>query len=363
MKADEKTRHYFQRVQQVFLYLSDRCNLLCRQCLYKPNVLMGRSMEPGTAIALLDIFAGLGAYKLTVLGGELSLYDREHDWDALKTVLRRARELGYRYIRIDTNGQLTEFFDCEELFMYIDEVSFSIDGYNPETNDALRGAGSFRSAMESFRSLKKKPWCPKVNITACVTRQNTAIAGGIDNFINAMTDFAESLSVDQINFHGVFRMGVAMDAWTEDSHLDATAWYRVIRKLSDGPIHDRKVDVRLPLHIISREEFEKHPRYYGYCPCKLGERALIHPDGIVRVCSSMLSTPYGVAHYNAEELVWNEYNNELYRHEMDQCTPCTNQSALYSDGLCPICFSIKPYQNEPVWVNSRIEELKGDNRP
>ena len=120
----------------------------------------------------------------------------------------------------------------------------------------------------------------------------------------------------------------------------------------------RKGKVRMPLHIISREEFSKHPKYYGYCPCKLGERALIHPDGIIRVCSSMLSTPYGVAHYTSDEICWNECNNELKNHKMNEYTPCTNQVALYSDSFCPVCFSLKPYQNELVWTDNNVESFR-----
>ncbi len=74
----------------------------------------------------------------------------------------------------------------------------------------------------------------------------------------------------------------------------------------------------------------------------------------------MLSTPYGVSHYNNEEIVWNEYNNELRNHEMNKYTPCTNQTGLYSEELCPICFSIKPYQDEIIWVDNNIERLKGE---
>lgn len=359
MKIDAKTSEYFHNIRQVFLYLGDKCNLLCEQCLYKPNVVKGNYIAPETARNLLKIFRDLGAFKLTVLGGEISLYDIENQYAGLLDVLQYARTIGYEYIRIDTNGQLESFFRRQNIFQYIDEVSFSIDGYNAETNDCLRGPSSFEKSVQSLKTLKRT--CPKVkiNITACVTKQNVFRAGSIVNFIENMIQFSHANEIGQLNFHGVFKMGVPMDVWTGDSHLPLEEWYQSVQIIRDNiERHKYPIDVRFPVHLITREEFQKHPQYYGYCPCKLGERALIHPDGIIRVCSSLLSTPYGVAHYNDTEIRWNEYNNELTEHKMNEFTPCTNQRLLYTDKLCPVCFSLKPHQNEIVWKKCGVENLK-----
>ena len=356
MKIDHKTEAYFKNIKQVFLYLSDKCNLFCTQCLYKPNVVMGRFIKKEIAKSLLEIFSNLGAYKLTVLGGEISLYDTEHRWSDLREILSYAHKLGYRYIRIDTNGQNKDFFQGEENFNFVDEVSFSIDGYNENTHDILRGKGTFQEAIKSIAILKGIGKPTRINITSCVTKQNVGISKGVNIHLTKMIDFARDLNLNQINFHGVFKMGVPMDTWTGDSHLHPNEWYEAVREFD--VISKNNIDIRLPLHVISHIEFEKHPDYYGYCPCKIGERALVHPDGIIRVCSSMLSTPYGVAHYNDDEIVWNEYNNELSKHEMNRFTPCTNQRALYTDDLYPICFSIKPFQNEIVWNETAMERRK-----
>lgn len=361
MVIDKKTKNYFAHIKQVFLYLGDQCNLLCEQCLYKPNVIRGKAIQPGTAKDLLQIFRDLGAFKLSILGGEVSLYDCEHHNQMLIDLLAFASAVGYDYIRIDTNGQHNEFFRNPVVFEQINEVSFSIDGYDPLTNDQLRGKNTFNRSLENLHQLRKTAPDVKINITACVTKQNTMLAGGILPFIENMIQFAHANRISQLNFHGVFRMGVPMDVWTGDSHLDPVEWYEAVQSIRQN-VADNKypIDVRFPIHIITRDEFDRAPRYYGYCPCKLGERALIHPDGIIRVCSSLLSTPYGVAHYNAEQICWNEFNNELQEHKMDVFTPCTNQKALYIKGYCPVCFSLKPYQDEVVWNRSKMERLNGE---
>ena len=361
MVIDQKTKDYFSNVQQVFLYLSDKCNLLCEQCLYKPNVIRGKAIEKETAKALLQIFRGLGAFKLSILGGEISLYDCENCYRNLIELLCYAHSIGYEYIRIDTNGQYEPFFCNPEIYTWIDEVSFSIDGYDAATNDYLRGNDKFNIAVSNLHRLQTIANGTKINITACVTKQNTEVAGGIVPFIENMIQFSAEHQIDQLNFHGVFKMGVPMDTWTGNSHLDPVEWYHAVSTIRKNVAAKKyPISVRFPVHIVTKKEFQQSPQYYGFCPCKLGERALIHPDGIIRVCSSLLSTPYGVAHYNAERICWNEFNNELQDHKMHEYTPCTNQRGLYTGDYCPVCFSLKPYQDEVVWNRNQMEQLNED---
>jgi MoaA/NifB/PqqE/SkfB family radical SAM enzyme len=346
--VDSITRDYFSSIKQVFLYIGDKCNLFCEHCLYKPNVLFEKSISPKLSKDLLRVFRNLGAFKLTLLGGEVSLYDIEHDNKDLIDVLKFSKEAGYSYIRIDTNGQSSKSFFRKEITSYIDEVSFSLDGYDDCTNDVLRGDGAFSKALQNIKLAISAGI--NVQITTCITKQNTSFSNGIISFIDKMISFCETLGVQHLNFHGVFKMGVPMDLWTGDSHLNPLEWLNAANVIHQNIINDKySINVRFPLHLITQDEFDKKPDYYGYCPCKKGERALIHPDRIIRVCSSMLSTPYGVANFDSTSILWNHFNNELSDHDFTLHTPCTNQKLLYRDEIVPICFSIKPYQDEPVW--------------
>lgn len=354
MYIDNITRDYFSNIKQVFLYLGDKCNLLCEQCLYKPNVLLGKSISPELSMSLLREFRDLGAFKLTLLGGEVSLYDVENNNQGLINVLKYSKEIGYSYVRIDTNGQSDESFFRKEIMSHINEVSFSLDGYDNHTNDSLRGNGAFSKALSNI-NLSISTGI-NVQITACITKQNASISNGIIPFVEKMIAFCEALGVHHLNFHGVFKMGVPMDSWTGDSHLDPLEWLNAAGVIHQNIINKKyNINVRFPLHLIPQNEFDKKPDYYGYCPCKKGERALIHPDRTIRVCSSMLSTPYGVANFDSTSIVWNHYNNELYNHDFTLHTPCTNQKLLYKNEIVPICFSIKPYQDEPVWNNQQMD--------
>lgn len=354
MQIEPKFLDYFKNLKQVFLYITDECNLNCEQCLYKPSVIQKKKIKPELAKRLLKVASELGAFKLSILGGELTLYNT----DDLIDILKYSKEdLGYSYIRVVTNGIFKKDLFEKGLFKFVDEISFSVDGYDRSTHEALRGDNSFNPTISNLRfaiNLGKM-----VHITACVTKQNTLIAGSVEDFIANTIKFAENEGAHTINFHGVFEMGTPMDTWTHESHLLPKDYYEAVKKINERVRNNEfKIFIRLPLHIIKREEFEANIDYFGsYCPSKLGERILIHPTGIIRICSSLLSSDLGVAYFNEDKIMWNTFNNELDKVDCTKKTPCSQQTGLYSKEFVPICFSFKPNQEEVVWKQLKKEGL------
>lgn len=133
-KMDQKFKDFFQdNLKQVFLYLIDDCNLRCVQCLYKLDICFQvekKEIAFEDAVKLIRDFRELGAVKLTLMGGEPTLYGKKDGNKQLLELIKKSKELGYEYVRIDTNGQ----FDSELLekpeFKMLDEVTFSIDRTN-----------------------------------------------------------------------------------------------------------------------------------------------------------------------------------------------------------------------------------------
>ena len=170
--------------------------------------------------------------------------------------------------------------------------------------------------------------------------------------LDKMILFAESLDINRINFHDLFKTGIPRDAWTGtiDTSLEewVNAWTEIQRNIEAGRY---KIPVRIPQCFVEKEEFDRNPAYYGYCPAKMGERVLVHPNGIIRICSLMIGTPYGIARFYDGKIVWDESpTNELRDHRLDQDTPCTNQNKdRYFGNFMPLCVSFKPKQKELVW--------------
>ena len=360
---DPEFRKHFKNLQQVFLYIIDDCNLRCRQCLYKPDLtfhIKNKEIKLKTVLDLIYDFKIMGASKLTIMGGEPTLYGRSKNHKPLFKVIKEAKKLGYEYIRIDTNGTFNGDLLENDEFKKLDEITFSLDGPTAEINDQLRGKGTFNKCVANIKKAVSLDY--NVNITCCIHKQllETNKKGYL--FLEEMIDFASSLGVKRINFHDLFKTGIPRDTWTENFAPNLSDWLnrfeQITKNIETGKY---KIPVRIPQCFISKKKFKDNPEYYGYCSAKIGDRVLVHPNGIIRVCSLMIGTPYGVAKYFDNKIVWdNTFTNELGNHELNKLTPCTNQKKTIMRDFVPLCVSFKPKQEEIVW--GKLEwEKKGGN--
>src|SRR5437868_4112315 len=104
---DDSFAAHFRGLHQVFMYITDRCNLECEQCIYKPSIshFINEEIALDDALGLLQAFRALGAGKVTFLGGEPTLYGHRDGGRPLLDLIDGTRDLGYDYVRLDSNGQ------------------------------------------------------------------------------------------------------------------------------------------------------------------------------------------------------------------------------------------------------------------
>lgn len=365
-QMDQKFKDYYKKnLRQVFLYLVDDCNLRCVQCLYKLEIgfqVKKKEIDIEDAIKLISDFREMGAIKLTLMGGEPTLYGIKENNEPLLRLIKVAKELGYEYVRIDTNGQFNSELLYKPEFKMLDEVTFSLDGPTKEINDKIRGANSFDKCVANIKLAKKLGY--NIDITSCISKSMIERDENGNLYLDRMIRFAEDLGIERINFHDLFKSGVPRDFFSGSIDISIDEWFNVwgeIQKKVEN--NEYSIPVRIPQSFTTKEEFESNPKYYGYCSCKLGERALVHPNGIIRVCSLMIGTPYGIAKYYDDKIEWdNSPTNELLGHEMDKDTPCTNQNKRNKFGkFVPTCVSFKPKQNEFIWQN-QLEWEKRKNK-
>lgn len=78
----------------------------------------------------------------------------------------------------------------------------------------------------------------------------------------------------------------------------------------------------------------------------------------------MIGTPYGVAKYYDNKIVWDEgYTNELGDQNINVSTPCTHQSKCKDwSPFVPLCVSFKPKQDEFIWNMLAWEKLNKNDR-
>ena len=157
------------RLNQIYFYLTEGCNLACRHCWLAPKFDNDGSHYPVLPVELFEtavlegIPLGLSGVKLT--GGEPLLHPRF--LDILEIVRREKMRL-----TIETNGVLcTKEIAAEIAKSPHRFVSVSLDGAKAETHDNVRGVkGSFDAACNAVRFLAEQNLRPQVIMT--IMRRN-----------------------------------------------------------------------------------------------------------------------------------------------------------------------------------------------
>ena len=354
MQIDERTRVYFnKKVKQVFVYITNMCQLRCKQCLYKPLL---RSEPDGinysTLLELLESFHQFGAYKLSFLGGEPTLYHDYANNKDLGDVIEAAKKIGYSYVRVDTNGQFLSSFLDDERVKLLDEITFSLDGHDEKTNDAVRGKGAYEKCINNIKYAVSKGY--RVQITSCVHKYSCPdVPTGIEN-LRYMITFAQSMGVESINFHPILKVGIARDNWIDDTDILPEAWKEIYRLLISAVLNNQfEIKVRLPMRFAEKGKVLHARSCYLYCPLEMGERALIMPDGQIKVCAFTIGTEECVARYNSTHVMFEPYMNETSKiGSLEKNQVCYNQTAVDTQTV-PLCMSFKPHQVEIVWEDMK----------
>lgn len=357
------------KVHQAFFYVIDQCNLHCGQCLYKPELafqMEDKHIPFERAVNLMQNIRDLGGIKMTFMGGEPTLYPE------LPELIHEAKKMGYEYVRIDTNGLFPEKLLDNPYFRELDEITFSLDGPSPALNDPVRGKGVFKRCTASIKAALARGY--KVQITTCVHRELTRMHNGEMETLDRdaklpilqMVDLAKELGVDGLNMHDLFKAGIPRDTFSGDYGTSIAEYMNAFQEVFNNyePKDENGFTIRMPQCVTTKERFESNPSYYGYCSVKQYDRLLAFPNGMLRVCSLMIGSPYCIGYYDDNRLYLNTTpTNETRDHKMNEFSPCTCQSKgkQFGKNYVPLCVSFKPRQEEIVWVKRHKWEQNRGN--
>lgn len=351
MEIDERISTYFEgRIKQVFVYLTGRCQLQCRQCLYKPLLTSSHDdMSFDLLVKLLSIFRRYGAFKLSFLGGEPSLYCDLDAGKGFPEIVAVGKSLGYSLVRADTNGQFGEDFLLKDGVRKLDELTFSLDGCSAEIHDKIRGKeGTFQKCITRINQAVNLGY--RVQITSCIHKEVCNNADEGIKQIENMIQLCDLLGVHSLNFHPILKVGVARDNWIDDTEINPLVWLEIYQKMMERlKVMNHQVEVRLPMRYVEEQLFTEN---HSYCPLRIGERVLIMPNGDLKICAFNIGTPFCFGHFSDKEIRYETNYNEYEK--MKKCTiGCCNQ--ISPNGLKALCMSYKPNQNEVVWRSLKEE--------
>jgi MoaA/NifB/PqqE/SkfB family radical SAM enzyme len=130
----------YGRFRNVYLYITDKCQLRCRHCYMGERLDVAAVMPKPEVLRNLDLWRRMGGSKLSILGGEPTLHPE------FLEIVNAAKGFGYEKVILNTNGlpyaRKVLRSVAPEDFSYI---QVSLDGASPATHDLIRGRGTFAS--------------------------------------------------------------------------------------------------------------------------------------------------------------------------------------------------------------------------
>jgi molybdenum cofactor biosynthesis enzyme MoaA len=141
------------------------CNLACRHCLVSssPTNRTHEMMTASEVASFLDEATALGVKEYYFTGGEPFLNPE------MEEILARTLRIGPATVL--TNGLLLNRARCRRLSRLADASAYSLDlrvsldGLDAASNDAVRGAGTFRRALNGVSNLLQNGINPVLTVT------------------------------------------------------------------------------------------------------------------------------------------------------------------------------------------------------
>lgn len=336
--------------KSVFFDITSECNLRCIHCYNAEKYFKNERsiLNVEDAKRIMDNLADEGFNHVHLLGGEPLGYS------GIINFIEYCKEIGLE-VSLNTNGTLlTENMQQELLGSGIDIIGCSLDGYDKETNDFIRGKGTFDIVTENISSFVNKKSKIKIYLVYTMTQSN------IYN-IEKLPDLIESTGVDLIDISLLFKAGNAIRSWNtvEISEFELLKSLERFVELSVGRNYSIQIDnrpiisyylrIKYPVEIITNTNFTG---------CGAGYKNIyLEADGLVHPCNYFVAdggvdnlNKYGleVEKLNLKLMKYNEVRNTEYmsrfrnvvldndvRNKREDCKEC------YARQICYPC----PFEN------------------
>jgi mycofactocin radical SAM maturase len=172
--------------------LTYACNLECVHCLSSSGRRDPRELTTVEAKRVLDELADLQVFYINIGGGEPMI--RRDFFELVEYSI--GNDIG---VKFSTNGAFIDAHNARRLAAmdYLD-VQISLDGTDAATNDAVRGAGSYDTAIAAMTHLRNADFGP-FKISVVVTRHNVA---QLDEFKLLADSFGAQLRITRLRPSG-----------------------------------------------------------------------------------------------------------------------------------------------------------------
>lgn len=290
--GDHVVRAYSRRFHNIYLFITERCQLRCGHCYMGDRLERGLTMPYDKASTIMDQCHRLGAEYLTFVGGEPTLHPD------LPRLVERANEIGYQKVMVDSNGlSIKNLLEVDPGKLYY--VRVGLDGATAQTHEKVRGRDTYLKTIGAIRVLVRRGY--RVRITYTVFRFNA-------NELREMSVLAQSLGVTLVNIHNFSEEGLgrAHPDWS----LSQEEWIDVCQKV-EALKTELDIYLRYPPTWVRPDSISSYTArgFRGCIGCSL-DRLSIFPDGRCYVCSLLFDTDLNFGTITDKGFELNRGNNE-----------------------------------------------------
>lgn len=257
-------------LEQVFLYVTQKCNIRCVTCYALDQLERADDLSVDDLLAVLRALRDQGAWKLSLLGGEPTVHP------SLTTITRAARTMGYRFIRINTNGMFKPSFLEAPDTRSIDVMCFSIDGATADVNDTIRKGARLDRVITNMQCAAAIGFDVRANMT--VTARN------IDQVFEVIA-LVERCGGREVNLNVMFEMGYAQGR--DDLAVPPERWLRVYDEVVRREA-DFGVRIKIPPAYSWPIDLAHHREQGHRCVAFDENRRYVASNGDVFPCLAMM---------------------------------------------------------------------------
>ncbi len=163
--GDIEKNFYNYEEKSVFFLITQRCNLKCLTCYVNAeDRTVAEEMEIKENEEIFRQLCSLGYASITLSGGEPLLHPN------IKEIIELSRKF-FKTVNLNTNGILLDRNTAAFLKNQDVNIMVSLESFNPEINDSIRGSGVYSKVMQTLKYLKEAGH-DKITISMTLTNLN-----------------------------------------------------------------------------------------------------------------------------------------------------------------------------------------------
>jgi Fe-coproporphyrin III synthase len=258
----KKTVAFSKDATNIFFHILTQCNLKCKHCYINPAHHGKNTLPLETINKWLTLFIKKSTMANVIfLGGEPTLHPD------LPLAVKKAKNLGFQSITIDTNGYLFHDILSKITPEMVDYFSFSLDGATRKTNDAIRGEGSYDTCISGIKEAVHKGFSASLIYT--VSNINL-------HELDAMAPLIKDLGIDRFFIQVIGIRGRSADTGRDRLQVARSEWLNIIPKIAEKIGRSGTTVVYPKVFLNTDEPFE--------CAGLVAENYFIFPNGRVYRC-------------------------------------------------------------------------------